>query len=104
MDEQLQLKIAEAIARISEGAPEMWQSLVAEVYAKSSLGFWLSLTIGLPMLIIFICIMQVREKEDRHVVFLLCVGFIAAICFGTLIDNAMEMTAPQIELLKILNN
>ena len=104
MNEELQGKIAIALDKMINGAPEMWQALVNELQTKNIILTIMSGIVCIVGLILFNNVWSKAnwEEGNKYCIATILTGFMAF--FGMLftIMNGADALAPSIELIRWL--
>lgn len=103
MDEQLQNKIALALDKMMNGAPEVWQGLILEVQTRGAV------MAGIGVMSVILGIMLIRKAikvnkwDDESMVYLIP-GITVAVV-GTIagLTNLYNLLAPSLTLLNTLS-
>lgn len=102
MDEELQSKIALALDKMINGAPEVWQALVLEVQTRGTV------MVGIGAMSVVCGIASIYkacklDDWDNYSIAYLIPGVVAVITGGMVgLVNLHELLAPSLTLLKML--
>ncbi len=104
MDNELQSKIAGALDKMINGAPEVWNYLVQEMYYHTLVATLIPLALAIIFGMIARSTFHKACFEDGNRYTVISIASIVVASFATLIAavNAIDLPSPSIELIRLL--